>query len=140
MNGFLINIGRKRTLWISGTILFVSVYLISFFFYLSSKHEIYYKNLFNDIIKEGLIFLFFSFLLTFTYKGNKWAKNILLIIFLIKIYYSLQVIAYVSTVLSDLSRFNINFLLIKVVVYSIAILHFCFSKSFKVFAKHQNSI
>lgn len=140
MSGFLINIGRKRTLWVSGAILLVSIYLIAFFLYLISKHEIYYEHLFDNIIKEALTVIFFSFLLIFIYKGKKWARNILLIVFLIKTYYSLQFIAYMLTVTSYLSIFTINFSLIEVIVYFTAIIHFAFSKSFKTFAKHQNSL
>ncbi len=138
MSGFLINIGRKRTFLVSGIVLLTPISLIIFFLYLISKFNNYYKCLLDDILKEILTTIFFLILLFFTFKGKKWSKNILLSFLLIKIYFSLKFTAYISTNPFEY-KFNNYYLLSAIIVYITAILHFAFSKSFKVFSKHQNS-
>ncbi len=141
MSGFLIHIGRKRTFWISISILSISIYTIFHFLYFKYKSHPYYKMWFtNRLIIEVIISTIFTFLLSLTYNGKEWAKQLAIIFLSIGVFMST---IYISTNLNYIgncySYFNPTVSLITIFIYLIGILHFAFSKSFKVFSKYQNS-
>ena len=125
----LIKLGRRRTILVSISILIISIHTI--YFYQSERPEIEVKKLIQQIIR----FLLTFGLLAMVYKGKNWAKNIALILF------SFAVIgAFFSLITIDNSLNNKTPLLVMIFVYSIAIYHFGFAKSFKAFFKYQNNI
>ena len=123
----LAKLGKKRTLLISISILLVSIHTI--YFYYSIKPEIETKKLIQQIVRFSLTIG----LLVMVYKGKNWARIVSLILF------SLALLgAFVG-----LGTLNTPFiskvpLLVMIFVYSIAVYHFGFAKSFKEFFKHKN--
>lgn len=138
MDHFLINIGKKRTILISIAILAISLYLIAFFMYLISKNDLFYTFLIRDIILQILVFISLIMLLIFVLKGKKWACNTLIIFLFIKAYFSLEYIAYIEAVKPNTHTLNTTYLSIQIIIYSTAIIHFGFSKSFIAFSKYKN--
>ncbi|MFY7739297.1 MAG: hypothetical protein ACOVQC_02165 [Flavobacterium sp.] len=126
---YLERIGKRRTILISISILLDSLYTI--YFYNSVVPEIETKKIIQQIIR----FLLTVGLLVMIYRGKNWAKNIFIILFLIGIFGAIY--AFFSVSVSIISKIP---LIIKIVVYSAAIYHFGFSKSFKAFSDYQNRI
>jgi hypothetical protein len=123
----LIKLGKKRTILISISILLVSIHTI--YFYHIVRPEIETKKLIQQIIRFVLTFG----LLYAVYKGKKWAKVLSIILFSLAI---LGALVAVGTL--DRPFINKVPLLVMIFVYSMAILHFGFSKSYKAFFDFQN--
>ena len=124
----LAQLGKKRTILISISVLLVSIHTI--YFYHSVRPEIDLKKLIQQVIR----FLLTVGLLIMVYKGKNWAKILAVILF------SLGLIGAIIGVGSLDSLFiNKTPLLVMIFVYAMAIYHFGFSKSFKAFFKFQNS-
>lgn len=142
MNGFLISIGKKRTLWVSYSMLILSIYIIGFYSYYVIKYLPTYDLIFLkvDAALETIKLILFSILLKYIYKGKIWAKQVLMATLIFDIVISLKQIATTLSLSSDFSKINKINLLSSIFIYCLAILHFNFSKSFNVFTEHQNSI
>jgi hypothetical protein len=124
----LTKIGKKRTILISISILLVSIHTI--YFYHSVRPEIESKKLIQQIIRFSLTIG----LLIMVYKGKNWAKIVSIILF------SLALLgALVGLGTLDTPFMNKIPLLVMIFVYSMAIYHFGFAKSFKEFFKFQNT-
>lgn len=124
----LAKIGKKRTILISISILLVSIHTI--YFYHSVRPEIESKKLIQQIIRFSLTIG----LLIVVYKGKNWAKIVSIILF------SLALLgALVGLGTLDTPFINKVPLLVMIFVYSMAIYHFGFAKSFKEFFKFQNT-
>lgn len=120
-------IGKKRTILISIGILLVSIHTI--YFYHSVKPEIETKKLIQQIIR----FLLTFGLLYLIYIGKNWARILSIILF------SIGVIgAVISLFTFEIPVVNKIPFIVMAFVYSIAIYHFSFSKSFKAFFEFQN--
>ena len=126
----LIKTGKKRTLLISISILLVSIHTI--YFYHSVRPEIETKKLIQQIIR----FLLTVGLLIVVYRGIKWAKILLIVLFSLAI---LGAIIGLISIDSDSFVGKVP-LLVMILVYSIAVYHFGFSNSFKAFFDYQNGI
>jgi len=123
----LIEIGRRRTLLISISILLLSLW--SIYFEQSVKSEIDFTKLVRQIIR----FLLTVSLLYFVYIGKNWARIIALILFGIGILVSIG--AFIGIDRDFLIKFPF---LVMIFIYGMAFYHFVFSKSFKEFNKYQN--
>jgi hypothetical protein len=124
----LIKLGKKRTILISISILLVSIHTI--YFYHSVRPEIETTKLIQQIIR----FLLTVGLLAMIYKGKNWAKIVSLILFPLGL---LGALVGLGTL--DAPFINKVPLLVMTLIYSIAIYHFGFAKSFKAFSKYQNN-
>lgn len=124
----LIRKGKKRTILISISILLVSIHTI--YFYHVVRPEIETKKLIQQIIR----FLLTVGLLIVTYKGKKWARIVSIVLFSLGILGGLAGLVTIESV----SIINKVPLLVMTIVYSIAVYHFGFSKSFKAFINYQN--
>jgi hypothetical protein len=125
----LTKIGKKRTILISISILLVSIHTI--YFYHSVRPEIESKKLIQQLIRFSLTIG----LLIMVYKGRNWAKIVSIILFSIAL---LGVLVGLGTL--DTPFMNKIPLLVMIFVYSMAIYHFGFAKSFKEFFKFQNTV
>lgn len=123
----LINLGRKRTLLISISVLLVSVHTI--YFYHAVRPEIETKKLFQ----QGIRFLLTLGLLIVTYHGKQWAKITSIVLLSLGI---LGAIIGVATIEGPFAN-KIPFL-VMIFVYATAVYHFGLSKSFKAFFDYQN--
>ena len=124
----LAELGKKRTILISISILLVSIHTI--YFYHSVRPEIEISKLIQQIIQFSLT----VGLLLMVYKGKNWAKVLSIILFSLAL-----LVALVSLVTLDTHFINKIPLLVMVFVYSMAIYHFGFAKNFKAFFNYQNS-
>ncbi len=124
----LTKIGKKRTILLSISILLVSIHTI--YFYHSVRPEIELKKLIQQLIRFSLTIG----LLIMVYKGKNWAKIVSLILF------SLALLgALIGLETLDTPFMNKIPLIVMIFVYSMAIYHFGFAKSFKEFFKFQNT-
>ena len=124
---YLEQIGKRRTILISISILLVSLHTI--YFYNSVVPEIETKKIIQQIIR----FLLTVGLLIMIYKGKNWAKVIAIILF------SLGVLGAVFGLFSIPKSIILKIpFIVMIFVYSVAIYHFGFSKSFKAFSDYQN--
>lgn len=124
----LAQIGRKKTILISISILLVSIHTI--YLYHSVRPEIETKKLIQQLIR----FLLTIGLLMMVYKGKNWAKIVSIILF------SLALLgALIGLATLDTPFINKVPLLVMVFVYSISIYHFGLDKSFKEFFSYQNT-
>ena len=124
----LTKIGKKRTILISISILLVSIHTI--YFYHSVRPEIESKKLIQQLIRFSLTIG----LLIMVYKGKNWAKIVSIILF------SLALLgALVGLGTLDTPFMNKIPLFVMIFVYSMAIYHFGYAKSFKEFFKFQNT-
>lgn len=124
----LTKIGKKRTMLISISILLVSIYTI--YFYHSVRPEIESKKLIQQLIRFSLTIG----LLILVYKGKNWAKIVSIILFSLALLGALVGLGTLDTPFTNKIP-----LLVMIFVYSIAIYHFGFAKSFKEFFKFQNT-
>lgn len=123
----LTKIGKKRTILLSISILLVSIHTI--YFYHSVRPEIELKKLIQQLIRFSLTIG----LLIMVYEGKNWAKIVSLILF------SLALLgALIGLGTLDTPFMNKIPLIVTIFVYSMAIYHFGFAKSFKEFFKFQN--
>lgn len=124
----LTKIGKKRTILLSISILLVSIHTI--YFYHSVRPEIELKKLIQQLIRFSLTIG----LLIMVYEGKNWAKIVSLILF------SLALLgALIGLGTLDTPFMNKIPLIVTIFVYSMAIYHFGFAKSFKEFFKFQNT-
>ena len=128
MNVFA-EIGKKRTLLISLSILLVSIHTI--YFYHSVRPEIETKKLIQQIIRFALTFG----LLYLIYIGKNWARILSVILF------SIGVIGAAISLFkfNELPIINKSPIIVMIFVYSMAVYHFSISKSFKEFFEYQNN-
>lgn len=124
----LTKIGKKRTILLSISILLVSIHTI--YFYHSVRPEIELKKLIQQLIRFSLTIG----LLIMVYKGKNWAKIVSLILFSLALLGALIGLGTLET-----SFMNKIPLIVMIFVYSMAIYHFGFAKSFKEFFKFQNT-
>jgi hypothetical protein len=124
----LTKIGKKRTILISISILLVSIHTI--YFYHSLRPEIESKKLIQQLIRFSLTIG----LLIMVYKGRNWAKIVSIILFSLALLGALVGLGTLET-----PFMNKIPLLVMIFVYSMAIYHFGFAKSFKEFFKFQNT-
>ena len=122
-------IGKQKTILISISILIVSLHTI--YFYNSTIPEIASKKIFQQVVR----FLLTIGLLIMVYKGKNWAKIVSIILF------SLGVLGAIIglTTITTTSIVNKIPLIVMFLVYSLAVYHFWFSKSFKAFFNYQNN-
>ncbi|MFV8351914.1 DUF4240 domain-containing protein [Flavobacterium sp. XS2P14] len=124
----LTKLGKKKTILISISILLVSIHTI--YFYHSLRPEIEAKKLIQQIIR----FLLTIGLLVMVYKGKNWAKIVSLILFSLALLGAL--VGFGTLEVPFLNKIPV---IVMIFVYSIAIYHFGFDKSFKEFFEHQNN-
>ena len=124
----LINLGKKRTLLISLSILLVSIHTI--YFYNVSVLEIEPTKLFQQFIRLSLTIG----LLLMVYKGKNWARIIAIILFAFGVLGA--IFGFITT---DTYFLNKTPFLVMIFVYGMAVYHFSFSKSFKAFFESQKS-
>jgi hypothetical protein len=121
--------GKLRTILIFISILMISIY--SIYFYNSVRPEIETDKLTQQIIRFcltlGLLYLI--------YIGKNWAKNLGIVLFVFGIIGALYAIFYLNIPLIIKTPF-----IVMAIIYSFAIYHFQFSKSFKEFIRFQNSV
>ena len=123
----IVKTGRIRTVLISISILLVSLHTI--YFYNLVFTEVETKKIVQQIIR----FILTVGLLIMVYKGKNWARIISLILFTIA---GLGAIIGIVSIEKD---FILKIpMIVMIIVYSVAIYHFGFSKSFKAFASYQN--
>jgi len=122
----LIEIGRKRTILISISIILLSFW--SIYFEQTSNSEIDYAKLVRQIIRliltAGLLYL--------VYIGKNWARILMIIFSTLAILLSIGALIGLNV---DL-MFKIPFLTM-ILVYTLTIYHFSFAKSFKAFWNSQ---
>ncbi|MEQ3661962.1 MAG: hypothetical protein ABNG98_07120 [Flavobacterium sp.] len=118
----LAKIGKKRTILISISILLVSIHTI--YFYHSIRPEIDTTKLAQQIIRFSLT----VGLLYLIYIGKYWAKNLAIILFV------LATTVAIYSIFNSIAPLIMKIpLIVMTIVYSFAIYHFQFSKSFKEF-------
>lgn len=122
----LIEIGKKRTIFISTSILLISLW--SIYFEQASNDNIIYTKLVRQIIRLILTFG----LLYAVYIGKNWARITLIILFGLAI---LLAIIAIFTVKAEIFL-KIPFF-VMIFIYGISIYHFAFSKNFKEFFNFQ---
>lgn len=125
---YLEQIGKKRTILISISILLVSLHTI--YFYNSVVPEIETKKIIQQIIR----FILTVVMLFLIYKGKNWARVVAIILF------SLGLIGAIFGILSFSKPLILKTpFIVMIFVYSVAIYHFGISKSFKAFSDYQNN-
>lgn len=123
----LIKLGKRRTILITISILLVSA--LTIYFYQAVVPETGIKKLVQQIIR----FILTLSLLIFTYKGKKWAQIISVILF------SLGILgAVIGLVTLKVPFVNKIPFLVMLFIYSMAVYHFGFSRSYKAFFEYQN--
>ncbi|MEM5564930.1 hypothetical protein WNY78_07430 [Psychroserpens sp. AS72] len=126
----LAQIGKKRTILISISVLLISIHTI--YFYHSIRPEVDGMKLLQQIIR----FLLTVGLLYATYIGKKWGQIITVILFGLAIVGA--IIGFLSTL--DVPFINTIPFYVMIFIYGIGISHFGFSKSYKAFFEYQNWI
>lgn len=125
----LAQIGRRRTLQISASILIIN--LVTIYIYHSSVPGVHTTKTITQIVRLLLtIGLLYSI-----YLGKKWAKILRLILFGIA-----AISAYIFILTSHLTIIKEVPFYVMIFIYSDAVFHFGFSKSFKAFEQYQNKI
>lgn len=119
--------GKQRTILISISIILFSLYII--YAYHSAFETIIIKKLTQQLIRLSLTIG----LLVLVYKGKEWAKNLAVVLFSLGTVFSI-----IAIFMEEVSLISKIPLMVIVFIYSIAIYHFGFSKSFKEFFKYQN--
>lgn len=123
----LIKTGKKRTILISASVLLVSIHTI--FFYHAGRPEIEV----NKLLQQGIRFLLTVGLLIAAYQGKTWAKSIAAVLFALAI-----VAALIGLAKIEGPMMNKTPIFVMVFVYSMAVYHFGFSKSYRAFFDYQN--
>ncbi|MBF6640839.1 DUF4240 domain-containing protein [Flavobacterium sp. J49] len=124
----LAEIGKKNTILISISIVLVSIHTI--YFYHSVRPEIETEKLIQQLVR----LLLTIGLLIAVYKGKNWARILSIVLFSIALLGALIGLGTFAT-----PFINKIPLLVMIFVYSMAIYHFGFAKSFKEFFEHQNA-
>lgn len=120
--------GKLRTILISISILLVSLNTIYMCYSVQPEMEI------KKLVQQSIRFLFTVGVLVQVYRGINWAKILLLVLCSIAVVVALGGLFTLET---RTIQSKIPFI-VMICVYSIAIYHFGFSKSFKAFFKAQN--
>lgn len=118
--------GQKRTILISISIVLVSIHTIYFYHSLMPEFEV------KKLIQQGVRFLLTIGLLFMIYKGKNWARILGVLLFAIAALTAIYSIFTVNTSLINKTPF-----MVMSFVYSVAVYHFYFSKSFKSFVEFQ---
>ncbi|WP_095070044.1 hypothetical protein [Tenacibaculum jejuense] len=141
MDSFLVNTGRKQFFIVSSFIILASLYTIGIYIYYSTLHGYYLNYIKSEIVLEVFYLAVVLYSLISVYKGRKWGMYFLIGFFSYKIYYALGSISWFYSIKNNLlGRITYNYSLnFDIVIYCIAILYFCFSKSFKEFIKYQKT-
>ena len=119
-------LGKIRTLLISASIILISLHTI--ITYQLAHEGPVVKKLIQQIIRFGLTIT----LLYFLYKGNKWVRNIGLVLFALAF---LGAIAGIFTTNSDL--ISKTPLIVMALIYGLAVYFFGFSTEYAVFREYQ---
>lgn len=126
----LITLGKRRTILISISILIVSLH--SIYYHHSISPGVEGKKVMQQVIRFALT----VGLLYAIYKGKQWAKIVLIVLFALAI-----IGAAIGIFMSGGGSFAAKIpLIVMLVVYSVAIHHFGFSKSYKAFSNYQNGV
>lgn len=120
--------GKRRTIWLSASILLLSVW--STYFYQSVQPEINLPKLFSQIVR----FILTIILLFFVYQGSRWARIIALILFSIGLVLAITAVF----TLQHQSFFTEIPFYAMIIIYADALFLFGFSRSFKAFIAYQN--
>lgn len=123
----LIRTGRKRTIQISLSILLVSLHTM--YFYHAGRPEIETEK----VIQQSIRFLLTVGLLVGVYRGVKWMKIAAMVLFAMATVGSLIGVALIDAPFPDRIPLMVMF-----VVFSLALYHVGFSKSYKAFFHYQN--
>ncbi|EAS18938.1 hypothetical protein FNJ87_14795 [Nonlabens mediterrranea] len=125
----LAQLGRRRTILISISILLVSLHTI--YFYQSALPEINTSKL----IQQSIRFILTVILLIFVFQAKRWARIIAIILF------SLALLGAVIGLLAISGAFiNKIPILVMIFIYAMAIHHLGFSNSYKAYFNYKNSI
>ena len=124
----LSQVGKKRTILISISVLLVSLFTI----YSYQKYVPYIEN--KKIIQQIIRFIFTAILLYFIYKGKDTARKIAVALFTIAV-----IAAAYNFMVLDVAIIAKSPLISMIFVYSFAIYHFAFSKSYKEFLNYKKS-
>jgi hypothetical protein len=124
---YLAGIGKKRTILISISVLMVSLHTM--YFYNVMMPEVTTKK----IVQQSIRFLLTVGLLVMLYRGKSWARITSIVLFSIGI-----LGAFVGLITIDKTIILKSPLIVMLIVYSVALYHFWFSRSFKAFFEHQN--
>ena len=107
------------------------VSLHSIYFYNSTIPEIESKK----IMQQSIRFLLTVGLLIMVHKGKNWARIVSIVLFSIGVLGAIVGLASITTSLVNKIPF-----IVMILVYSVALYHFWFSKSFKAFFDYQKTI
>jgi hypothetical protein len=121
-------IGKIKTILISISILMVSLH--SIYFYNSIIPEIESKK----IIQQSIRFLLTVGLLIMVYKGKNWARIVSILLFSLGVFGAIVGLTGITSSVINKIPF-----IVMILVYSAAVYHFWFSKSFKAFFNYQNN-
>lgn len=106
-----------------------------------SLHIIYnYNSVFVDVEAKKVGQQIVRFVLTIgilimVYKGKNWARITLLVLFSV-----VNILALISLFTIEYEILARTPIIVMIIVYSVAIYHFGFSRSFKAFSLYQNKI
>ena len=124
----LAQLGKRRTILISISILLVSIHTI--YFYQSALPEINSSKL----VQQGVRFLLTVILLIFVFQAKQWARIIAIVLF------SLALLgAVIGLVSIDGPFVNKIPVLVMIFVYTMAIHHLGFSSSYKAYFQYKNA-
>jgi hypothetical protein len=126
MNPLVIQ-GRKKTIFISISILIVAIHTI--YYYNVHQPEVETKKIVQQVIR----FLLTVGLLILLYKGVKWAKIVALILFGLG-----AILALIGIFMLGGGMAPKIPLIVMIFVYVMAVYHFGFSKEYKAFSNYQN--
>lgn len=119
--------GKRRTLWLSASILLLSVW--SIYFYQSVQPEINFPKLFSQIVR----FILTIILLFFVYQGSRWARITALVLFSIGLVLAITAVF----ALQHQSFFTEIPFYAMIIIYADALFLFGFSRSFHAFRAYQ---
>ena len=123
----LVRTGKKRTILISISILLISIHTI--YFYQTLQPELATKKLIQQIIR----FVLTVGLLIALYHGKSWARTVAIVLFGIAALGAIiSIVTVPSAPVNKIPFFVMTF------IYSLALYHFGFAKSFKAFYEYQN--
>ena len=124
----LAKIGKKNTILIS-----ISIILVSLFTIYSYNRNVPFVET-KKIIQQAIRFILTIVLLYFLYLGREWARKTILVLFTLAILFAIvSLLSINATFLAKTPLFVMIF------VYSTALYHFGFSKSYKEYVKTINN-
>jgi hypothetical protein len=138
MSGFLINLGRKRTLYITGAIVIISCCFIFYLLYLRVNYYPYQSTiLIWTLYREFFLISLFTVLIILSYNGKKSARHLLILTLIVKLFFTFKTLAFFSSMVLS-TRLSLVFPILNAIIYSTALYHFAFSKSFTLFFENKN--